>query len=398
MKNKMKFLGIMALAVVIGFSACNNGSTGGGGKSSGGAASSGGSGTKTGGGSGTKKPAGGGGGSGSSWISVADTKFRDSFRDNKFDGVIFMSSIECIAWGNNKFVAYGNESSGVSERKIVYSSDGINWTAVTDSTLGTYAIHAIAWGNDKFVAVGSGDGFKIAYSYDGINWTIVTDSTFGTYDKINQIAWGNNKFVAVGTGCKMAYSSDGITWTEVTDNKLGTTLLGSNSLSRTKGDITCIAWGNNKFVVASFYTEIALISGQTTPCTEIAYSPDGITWTRVAGIFGGRISDIAWGNNKFVVVGGRDIFYSSDAITWSGVPPSLSYPKNISFYSIAWGNNKFVAVGADGKIANSSDGINWTEVTDSTFGSDTIWGVAWGNNKFVAVGNSGRMAYSLTGD
>jgi len=132
-------------------------------------------------------------------------------------GTFGSSDIEGIAWGNNKFVAVGSGSPG----KIAYSSDGIIWTAVTDSKFSSTSIQGIAWGNDKFVAGGSGSPGRMAYSPDGINWTAVGDSDFGT-SFIWGIAWGNNKFVAVGSQGKMAYSSNGISWTAVANSTFTT--------------------------------------------------------------------------------------------------------------------------------------------------------------------------------
>jgi hypothetical protein len=52
-------------------------------------------------------------------------------------------------------------------------------------------------------------------------------------------------------------------------------------------------------------------------------------------------------------------------------------------------------------MAYSADGITWTAVTDSTFGSSTIYSIAYGGGKFVAVGNSwlygGIIRYSADG-
>ncbi|MDR2951714.1 MAG: cell wall-binding protein, partial [Treponema sp.] len=59
-------------------------------------------------------------------------------------------------------------------------------------------------------------------------------------------------------------------------------------------------------------------------------------------------------------------------------------------------NGKFVAVGDSGKIAYSADGIDWSIVQDSTFGTsmNNINAIAYGNGKFIAGGTSGKMAYS----
>ena len=52
-----------------------------------------------------------------------------------------------------------------------------------------------------------GGGNKMAYSTDGISWTAVEDTTFGLY-RIEGIAYGNGKFVAVGYSGEMAYSNN----------------------------------------------------------------------------------------------------------------------------------------------------------------------------------------------
>jgi hypothetical protein len=108
-----------------------------------------------------------------------------------------------IVWANNKFVAVGGLD--YNANKMVYSADGVTWTAVTNTTFSN-RINGVAWGNNKFVAVGSNG--KMAYSSDGVTWTAVADSTFGGDTYIQSIAWGNNKFVAVGQNGKMAYSSN----------------------------------------------------------------------------------------------------------------------------------------------------------------------------------------------
>jgi hypothetical protein len=76
--------------------------------------------------------------------------------ENKLSGVIYT-----IAYGNSKFIA------GDAGGKIAISSDGVTWTAAGSSILGTdgydrgYDVKGIAYGNNRFVAVGNN---KIAYS------------------------------------------------------------------------------------------------------------------------------------------------------------------------------------------------------------------------------------------
>ena len=221
---------------------------------------------------------------------------------------------------------------------------------------------------------------------DTLNWTAVTNSTFDTR-QINGIAWGNNKFVAVGDPTlNFSY----MTWSGIAYSSDGINWTPVAD-SKGSGEIMAVVWGSDKFVAVGRNSSV----GQN---GLIRYSSDGIIWTAVANSnFGSEvINGIAYGNNKFVAVG-RDgkIAYSSDGISWTAVADSTFDTSVI--HSIAWGNNRFVAVGQHGKMAYSSDGITWTAITNSTFGSLRCIGITWGNNMFVAVGESGRIAYSSDG-
>jgi hypothetical protein len=92
--------------------------------------------------------------------------------------------------------------------KAAYSADGINWTAVTNTTFSSSDfIDGITYGDGKFVAVGIfGHLSKVAFSADGVTWTAVTNTTFGTeyINAIAYVAYGGGKFIAV-SGSKAAY-------------------------------------------------------------------------------------------------------------------------------------------------------------------------------------------------
>ena len=257
------------------------------------------------------------------------------------NSIIGLISINAVAYGNGKFVAVCDEG------QMTYSDDGISWTAVTaanrtiweyERTVGgstrtaTADISGIAYGNNRFVAVGWQG--KMAYSTDGINWTAVSDSKFPSRNsddsnsfQISAIAYGNNRFVAGGSDGKMAYSSDGASWTAVANSTFGTS------------DIDAIAYGNNRFVA---------VGG-----SQIAYSDNGTSWTAVSNsTFSGYSSGIyaiAYGNNRFVAGGSSGkIAYSSDGTSWTAVLPGTDIQ---TILGIAYGNGRFVAVGGNGKMA-----------------------------------------------
>ena len=238
-------------------------------------------------------------------------------------------------------------------------------------------------------------------------WAAIDQNIF-TY--IYSLCYGNGKFVAGGDSGKIAYSSDGITWTAVADSPFGSSLV----------DSLCYG-GNGKYVAGGG-------SG------KMAYSTDGITWTAVADSPFNRETDIesiCYGNGKFVAVGCYDksinlndylpagrIAYSTDGVNWTSIDSSPF--KGDYIYSVCYGNGKYVAGGgipsltitqnhpgnippttvtidARAKMAYSTDGITWTEV-DSTFGGSRIYSICYGGNgKYVAGGMDGKMAYSTDG-
>ena len=93
-------------------------------------------------------------------------------------------------------------------------NSNMKWTAVANSTFGTSTIYAIAYGNDKFIA--GGDDGKMATSTDGTTWTAVDTGTSFDYvsnrttrkGTIYAVAYGNGKFVAYNfDDHNMAYST-----------------------------------------------------------------------------------------------------------------------------------------------------------------------------------------------
>jgi len=289
------------------------------------------------------------------WKNVANSTFENSSS----------SVIRAIAYGNGKFVAGG--SSG----KMATSTDGITWTAVTDSTFGTNIIFAIAYANSTFVAVGASG--KMATSTDGATWTAVTQSVFTSF--IRAIAYGNGTFVAVGDG-KMATSTDGATWTAVTQSVF-------------TSYIHSIAYGNGKFVAGG-------------SDGKMATSTDGATWTAVGNSTfstGGTdyIYAIAYGNGKFVAGNSKGQMATStdDGATWTAVTDNKFGTTAIN--AIAYGNNKFIAVGGvpynemNGTMAYSADGATWTRTYSPYIFS--INAIAYGGGKFVAGGTYGIITY-----
>jgi hypothetical protein len=192
-------------------------------------------------------------------------------------------------------------------------------------------------------------------------------------------------------------NSDVATYTELT-----ATYSGSESATlnyQWKNETRNFGTNSNKFTptMGGSYTVTISAEGYN-PKTSNAVTVAG--WTEVSDspFVGKSFFAIAYGNNKFVAGGYGYMAYSTDGITWSAVPQSV-FGTFDSISAIIYENNTFVAVSGSGsytggKIAYSTDGITWTAVSDSTFGIDNINAIAYGDGTFVAVGDNNKMAKS----
>ncbi len=72
---------------------------------------------------------------------------------------------------NGNIIVAGGE--GTTD--LMYSYDGIGWTAATYAGVFTTRVYDLAWNGSVFMGVG-GDAGQIGYSYDGINWSASTST------------------------------------------------------------------------------------------------------------------------------------------------------------------------------------------------------------------------------
>ena len=270
------------------------------------------------------------------------------------------------------------------------------WKKVEKSPFGNNIdIRQLIYGGGKFIATAStaqtNDGSNvIAYSTDGVTWSVVSnDPLKGT--RIDGIAYGNGRFVAVTMSpAKVAYSLDGKEWVLVSDYPF-------------EYPITSITYGAGGFVICDYY--------------GLSYSTDGKTWARESTtIF--SLSDgstrIFYSGNKFFAKGwnmrrgdgsnfngyiGR-LAYSTDGKNWSEITSNACVDERL-IDKIVYGNNKFVAVGhiftdltitgRTGKLAYSTDGITWTD-TPSPFSNSSYFSIAYGAGVFVIGDDKGTTA------
>ncbi|WP_334147223.1 hypothetical protein [Hyphomicrobium sp.] len=276
------------------------------------------------------------------------------------------------------FLAFNGDSC------ILQYCDGDNWRGIgelnscaCDPDAGTWTTHSIGEaGNWRGIAYGNGTFVAMAHSPatsgDGINWTVQSGSPAGSVS--GAIAFGNNLFVVPSQGGwtrDVWTSPDGINWT--THN---------NSLPPSAPSIQAVTYGGGQFVGVG--NDGAIIT-----------SSDGINWTERSSTVTTGFTDIAYGNGRYVAVGGwgvpsHPVVTSTDAVNWTAVPSASVF--NSRWNSVAYGNGLFVAksYGGGPHFMYSSDGENWQAGNSGTYG--THWGgefISFGNGLFVVAGAVG---------
>jgi hypothetical protein len=167
----------------------------------------------------------------------------------------------------------------------------------------------------------------------------------------------------------------------------------------------------NDLQAVTFFGNRIIITGAD---GAIAYSDDGVNFTNCSVNSGGNwLVSVTASSNLAVTVGDNGALYTSaDGATWhlQSPPPNLA-PSWLT--SVAYGNGVFVTVGDTGGvaggsyIANSSDGIHWTDQTPSysfMHGLGNLEYVTWVNTSgsrtnfpytgFWAVDDAGNAIYS----
>lgn len=297
----------------------------------------------------------------------------------KVFGDITSYTLAHVAYGNGKFVSVGN-----SGTVAIYKDDAVSVSTICDCHL-----NAITYANGKFVAVGY--SATILYSTDGITWSKADTSFINSGHTLYGITYGNGKFVAVGYGIILT-SQNGLVWTtsfinETEDVESPIITDDEGNIIETEPNITCnvsfsgVAYGNGKFVAVG-----GLYSG-TKPLFHMIYSEDGTTWSDVTNVTTeGRYAGVRYLNDKFVTWGAASldkfIKYSYDGLEWTSASTSLTSTIN----DIAYGKGRYLAISRAGVISYSTDGISWSAQSSIVGDSINAFGIAYGDNDFVIAG------------
>jgi hypothetical protein len=223
-----------------------------------------------------------------------------------------------VAFGNGIFVVAID-----GQGKVVYSADGLTWTAVTvnASAFGK----GVAFGNGIFVAVFDTNFYT---SPDGINWT----NTGGGATNVKTYFAGGI-FFNIGVQGAYKYSTDGVNWTD-------------GRMWETTAHCSGVAYGNGMYVA------VGGISG-------IYYSYDGANWTKVA--ISGYFFSIAFGNGIFVAGSEYgNLGMSTDGISWTVVGSGTEVVSSIG----AFGGGKFAFMSTEAVLYSVITGLAFAKTAN----------------------------------
>jgi hypothetical protein len=302
-----------------------------------------------------------------------------------------------VTYGNGKFVAVA------STGQVIYSTNGISWTASPTTTLSGVVVTGSAWldvqfGNGVFLAIqqNAPAANSAAYSVDGITWTLTALSSNSTWTNavynpalsqwavvagpatLTGITATSNAITLlnISSTSVSAYSTNGISWS------LG------GSMGVSQGFFNIVAYGNGLFVAAAAGTSTVVVSAN-----------NGQTWAGYQLPSVQQWVETAYGSGTFVVVSGLTVSsnaaaYSTNGTTWT----AATMPYAAKWTSVTYGNGRFVAISAAGNTAYSTNGSTWVDSTSTTLtaqaGTAGWDNVRFGNGLFFAVNGGAASSVS----
>lgn len=269
-----------------------------------------------------------------------------------------------IATGSNGAhqIIYGKTFVGQNALKLIFSSDGKDWTKKSD-----YTISNICYGKNMYVSVYGTNYTPPQYYYSGngsVWYEGDTDGTIPRQSTWESIAYGNNKFIAVAyDNSKAYYSTDGKVWGQFSNN------LGVSNATR----IT--------------YCNLFIVEGSE---KTISYSTDGSSWSTGTKPVSGRIFAL---NNSFYIFGENCCYKNTNGNSWSLISES---PYFTSISGAVYAKDRYFILSRFGNLYYSSDLINW-ENSNINFGTEQVLGLVYGNNTLIAY-DFGRIQYATNLD
>ena len=307
---------------------------------------------------------------GTSWTLIDTTNLNIDY-----NAIVYSSNLNLI-------VAGGLSSGLYSNNKIVTSNDSNTWI-LRDTNYDGW--NKILWipSLNSYIGCASSNGYmkRIIKSSDGINWNLFSTNIINDFNNylIQDMIYISelNLFIAIGNTF-IIRSSNTESWTACT--------LPSGTLN-----LRSIVWSSSLNLLVA-------VGNSGTMSSRILTSSDGINWSlQTHPLLTANWYSITWSSslNLFAIISYSN-YYNQVITSPNGIDWTLRTTSTNAFVlsSITWISqlNLFIATGNNNYIINSSDGINWTSsivyTNDGTALSSILNQLVWINKYNILAGIS----------
>lgn len=283
-------------------------------------------------------------------------------------------------------------------RQVTVTEPLSNWTARNNSAVGDF--YALMQGTTKLVAAGAGtqkeQAFQgpLAFSSDGgSTWS---SGKFTANQHAYAGIWDGTRYITVGG--QYAWTNSGATAMRRSVNAYYPAIFSATDVVFSSGNATF----TNNFLGPNgtqnqFFWGIAHGNGIYIVVGDnglIMRSTNGTTWSAVNAGITGLISNVAYGNGRFVAVGRDDpygtqkgfIYTSTDGITWTNRTNGAGFNNEnfMFFWHVAFAHDRFLFSGWNVGLHYSTDGVTFTKPRPNN--REFTPAMTYGNNMWFASG------------
>ncbi len=306
------------------------------------------------------------------------------------------TSVNDVAWGRNEYLVLGDQpgNSALQAGKLASSRDGTTWES--QSVIGALGRNSVF--RERILVAGNRLFFYGADAIDEAVFDTVWESEIlpiGSFPQLRDITHGESGFVIVGSRNTLLHSGDGKVWA-LRDSKFNY-----------ERSISFVEYGNGFYLASALdggtwishdgvnwdhsgvgpsqLVDLAFGDGQFVLPLRLGgrlHSVDGISWEYQEG--DDDYAGCGYGDGKWVFVGLGElakIMVTSDFVLWNTI-----YPEDAAGLSdAAYGNGTWVVVGKKGTILYSTDLENWLPAFRSTVAD--FRNVTWTGTEFLTQTN-----------
>lgn len=269
-----------------------------------------------------------------------------------------------VRFESDRFLAVEEASANPATPNRIYTSrDGATWEELPRDPAPdpTRDLHEVVYGNERFVVAGAGLNLV---STDGQSW----NWRFHTTDlDLHGIVSHNGLFVALSPAGTPLTSTDGLEWSAVA--------------TPPEGKFTKVRFLGHQYIAVG-------------SAGALATSPDGSNWTRRESGTTSDLVDLATDGSQVLVVGAAGtLLRSTNGTVWDSLAPVTTE----SLSAIAWGNDRWLVLGPgpSGLILRSNDGLSWSATLPEPFSGFFAPPLRFEGGTFCAVFREPAMLCNL---